>query len=86
MLKTMTYWESNMKSERKIEVVGRVVSFAQAEEDDIFYWADKTPQERIAETERLRRLIWTHRLGSYPTKIEKVGRVISKSELDKNDW
>ena len=75
-----------MKSERKIEVVGRKVSFAQAEEDDFLYWADKTPQERIAETERLRRLIWTHRLGSYPTKIEKVGRVISKSELDADDF
>ncbi len=75
-----------MEQKRKIEVVGRKLSFAEAEDEDIFYWADKTPQERLAETERLRRLVWTHKLGKYPTKMEKVGRVISKSELDKDDF
>jgi hypothetical protein len=75
-----------MKGERKIELVGRKVSFAEAEEDDIFYWADKTWQERIIETERLRRLIWGHRLGAFPEKFEISGRKISKSQLQEDDF
>ncbi len=75
-----------MEKKRQIEPVGRKVGFQQAEDDDIFYWADKTWQERIAETERLRRLIWTHRFGVYPDKFEKTGRVILKSELEEDDF
>jgi len=75
-----------MKKKRKIEAVGRVVSFQQAEEEDDLYWANATWQERLAETERLRRKIWTLRLGKFPEKMEKVGRVIHKSELDPDDF
>ncbi len=75
-----------MEKKRKIEIVGRKVSFQQAEDDDLFYWADITWQERIAETECLRQLIWTYRLGTYPTKFEKTGRVILKPELDNEDF
>ena len=74
-----------MEKDRKIEV-NQETPPAEDSDDYIFYWADKTPQERIAETERLRRLFWTEKLGSYPTSIEKVGRVVSKSELDENDF
>jgi len=75
-----------MEQKRKIEAFGRKLSFAEAEDEDIYYWADKTPQERITETERLRRLVWTHRLGYFPTSMEKVGRVVSKKELDEDDF
>jgi len=75
-----------MEKKRKIEIIGRKVNFQQAEDDDLFYWADRTWQERIAETERLRRLMWTYRLGTYSTKFEKTGSVILKSELDNDDF
>ncbi len=75
-----------MEKNRKIEIVGRKVSFAQAEEDDLFFWADKTWQERIVEAERLRRLIWTHHLGIFPVAFEKIGRKISKAQLDEDDF
>jgi hypothetical protein len=75
-----------MKGERKIEIVGRKASFAEAEEDDIFYWADKTWQERIVETERLRRMIWIHRLGAFPQEFEITGRKISKNQLEEDDF
>lgn len=61
-----------MREKRKIQLIGRKLSFADAEDEDIFFWADKTWAERIAETERLRRLIWTHRLGYYPLALKRL--------------
>jgi len=75
-----------MEKKRKIEVVGRKLSLKEAEEEDLFYWADKTWQERIMEAERLRRLIWGYRLGSFPTSFEVIGRKILKSQLDDDDF
>lgn len=75
-----------MEKGSKKEIVGRKVSFAQAEEDDLFFWAGKTWQERIAEAERLRRLIWTHRLGYFPETFEKFGRKVLKHQLDEDDF
>ena len=71
-----------MGNGNKISVVGKKVSKNEADDLDILYWANSTWQERLAETERLRRMIWTHLLGYYPTKIEKVGRVIKKNKAE----
>jgi hypothetical protein len=71
-----------MEKQRKIALVGRKIGFEEAEEQDILFWASKSWRERLEETERLRRLIWTHLLGSYPSKMEKVGRVIKKSNSE----
>ncbi len=60
-----------MKNERKIEATGRKISFAQAEEDDLIYWAQRTWQERIIEAERLRRIIWGHQ-EHFPLVFEKL--------------
>jgi hypothetical protein len=67
---------------QKMVLTGRKITFANAEEQDTWFWADKTWQERLAETERLRRLIWTHILGTYPTKMQKVGKVVRRTKLD----
>ena len=69
-----------MGNGNKISVVGKKVSKNEADDLDILYWANRTWQERLAETERLRRMIWTHLLGYYPTKIENVGRVFIKNK------
>ncbi len=68
-----------MEGENKISVTGKKVSKVEADDMDIMFWANKTWQERLAETERLRRIIWTHILGVYPSKIEKVGFVRKKN-------
>jgi len=67
-------------------MVGKKLSLEQTEEADLFYWADKTWQERIMEAERLRRLIWGYRLGSFPTSFEITGRKVLKSQLDNDDF
>ena len=63
-------------------VVGKKITFAQAEEDELFYWADKNWRERVQETERLRRMIWAHILGKYPEKIEKIGNFVKWSAIN----
>ena len=62
-----------MKSERKIEIVGRKVSFAQAEEDDDKYWANASAEERLQELVNLRIMVFGTRDG-VPLKIEKIVR------------
>jgi hypothetical protein len=68
----------------KMEIVGRKISFAEAEDADILFWADKTMNERLIEWDRLRRIIWTKLLGTFPTKMEVVGRKILKSEMSED--
>ena len=63
-------------------MVGKKVTFAEAEEDELFFWADKNWKERLEETERLRRIIWTHLLGKYPDKMQKVGSFIKWSSVE----
>ena len=66
-----------------MELVGKKISFADAEEETLSFWASKSWMERLQETERLRRMIWTYLLGSYPEKMEKIGKVIKWSNLEK---
>ncbi|HEX4374639.1 MAG TPA: hypothetical protein VHZ50_15155 [Puia sp.] len=70
---------------KKIELVGRVVAKDAADEDDFNFWLNKTVEERLAETERLRRMIWTFRLGKYPDKIEKVGKTYNINSISDGD-
>jgi hypothetical protein len=75
-----------MKKERKIELTGRSVSLREADDLDIEYWLNKSIEERLTETERLRRMIWSFRLGRYPDKMEKTGKTVSKKEHFSNDF
>jgi hypothetical protein len=61
---------------RQMVVAGKRITFAEAEDEDIFFWADRTWKERLQETERLRRKIWTHRLGEYPKRMQATGGFI----------
>ena len=74
-------------NKKNIEIVGRVVRKIEADKIDSDAWLSKTSEERLEETERLRRLIWTFRLGIYPDKMEKTGKCILKSEhFNGNDF
>ena len=68
----------------KMEIVGRKISFADAEDADILFWAEKTMNERMVECNRLRRIVWTRLLGAFPTKMEIVGRKILKTEMNED--
>jgi len=62
-----------------MQMVGKKTTFAEAEEEDIVFWFNKSVAERLNEAERLRRMIWTHLLGSYPDKMIHVGSVEEKT-------
>jgi len=67
-----------MERPRKIKPVARILSFAEAEEADDLFWANKSIAERLEEAQRLRKIIWGYRLGTYPEKVERVVKIISK--------
>jgi hypothetical protein len=71
-----------MDGKRTMELVGNRVSFDVAEDESLSFWAEKSKEQRLEEMERLRRLIWTHILGKYPDKMQKVGQVVKISTLD----
>lgn len=47
-----------MEKKRKIELVARKVSFAEAEEEDNSYWKNKTAEERLNELISLRYMVF----------------------------
>ena len=59
-----------MKKKRKIEMVVRKVSFAEAEELDDIYWAEKTEEERLKSLVDIRKTFWGGDLKN--SKIQKV--------------
>lgn len=68
---------------REMVVVGKKSTFDEAEIEDLTFWANKTWKERLAEAERLRRIIWTHLLGKFPEKMQKTGEFVKWSSLEK---
>ena len=75
-----------MEKETKIKRVWRKVSHEQAEEDDLFYWAEKSWQERLREVQELRELIWNSFGNKYPLKIEVIGGKKIKTLTDEDDF
>lgn len=65
---------------------GGKVLFSQTEDDDLFFWADKTIQERLEELYQWNKKIWIKINGSYPKKISKNGGKILKANLDEDDF
>jgi hypothetical protein len=47
-----------MSITRKIEMVGSKVSFAQAEEEEVSYYASLDRKESVAIVEQMRKMIW----------------------------
>jgi uncharacterized protein YtpQ (UPF0354 family) len=66
-----------MKSERKIQPVVKKLSFAEAEEEDNIYWANKTGEERLSAAMDLREIFF----GMQKPKSTKVAKVVFKRTL-----
>jgi hypothetical protein len=75
-----------LQKKEKIQMIGRKVSFAQAEEDDFAFEVALSWQQRLERMELLRRKIWTFHLGVYPLKIAKAGGKYIKSQAEEDDF
>ena len=75
-----------MPEKETLKSGGGKVSFSQTEDDDLFFWADKTIQERLEELYQWNKKIWIKINGSYPNKISKNGGKILKANLDEDDF
>jgi hypothetical protein len=65
-----------MEKKRKIAMVVRKVSFAEAEELDDIYWAEKTEEERLKVLIDLRKIFWGSNI-----KKPKIQKVVFKYNL-----
>lgn len=63
-----------MKSSRKIQSIVRKVTFLEAEEEDNYYWANATEEERYNKLADLRMMVFG---GKEAGRIKKVVRKIS---------
>ena len=76
-----------MEKKRKIAMLARKVSFAEAEEKDIMYWADLSIKERLTEAAKWNKEVWKHLLkDKYPEKIELTGGKQNKTLTDEDDF
>jgi hypothetical protein len=76
-----------MEKKRKIAMVVRKVSFAEAEDEDLMYWANLTVKERMNEAAEWNKKVWQHILGDkYSERIVKTGGKKIKSLTDEDDF
>lgn len=61
--------EFSMKKERKIKMIARKVTFAEAEIADDEYWAKASPEERLKELVELRKLNYGNITDSKTKKV-----------------
>jgi hypothetical protein len=66
-----------MPEPRKIKLVARNMSFAEAEEKDDMYWANATFEERLNELISLRMIFF----GGNTNKKMKMQKVVNKRRL-----
>ena len=77
-----------MEKKRKIAIIGKKVSFADAEEEnvDLLFWAEKTIRLRMEEAFEWKKKVWQHINGGYPLAIEKTGGKRAKKSTDEDDF
>ncbi|MBX9782383.1 MAG: hypothetical protein K2X48_03720 [Chitinophagaceae bacterium] len=75
-----------MNSDRKILNREGKVSFKETEDDDLFYWSDKTVKQRLEELYEWNKKIWIKINGEYPAKIVKEGGKVLKLNIDEDDF
>ena len=69
-----------MEKKRKIEAAVRKVSFAEADELDVEYYASIDWKESVSNAEKLRKMVWKK---EYKKGIEKIIRIAHlKDERD----
>ena len=76
-----------MEKKRKIEMVVKKVSFAEAEEEELMYWAKLSVKERLTAAAKWNKEVWKYLLNEdYPEKIELTGGKQSKALTDEDDF
>jgi hypothetical protein len=76
-----------MEKKRQIAKVGKKVSFAEEDDDDLVYWANLPLKERMAEATEWNKKVWKQILkDKYPEKIELIGGKRNKSTTDEDDF
>ena len=75
-----------MREDRKIAMVVKRTTHAQGEEDDLFFWAEKSWQERLIEVKKWNQAIWNFNGNNDPFKIEVVGGKFLKVVTDEDDF
>ena len=71
-----------MEPVRKIEVVGRTLSFAEAEDEDDKFWANASVEKRIEELVNLRWMVFGDDENTTPARIAMV---VTKRSLYEED-
>ncbi len=66
--------------------MGKKISFVEAEDEDLIFWAEKPVGERMKEMTEWNKKIWITINGNYPEVIEKDGGKIIKSDTDEDDF
>jgi hypothetical protein len=74
------------EKQKKVANVSGKVSFAETEDEDLFYWSDKSIKERLEELYEWNKKVWMKINGSYPLIIAKEGGKVSKINLDEDDF
>ena len=64
------------KKERKMVLTGRKMTFAEAEEEEIFAWQNTPFAEKWASLDRLRRVFHSMNDLVFPKKMERVIKVV----------
>ena len=76
-----------MKKKRKIAMVVKKVSFAEAEEEALLYWANLPVKKRLTEAAKWNKRVWQHLLkDKYPKKIELIGGKQTKTLTNEDDF
>ena len=79
-----------MKKKRKIAMVVKKVSFAEAAEEDeeaLLYWANLPVKKRLTEAAKWNKRVWQHLLkDKYPKKIELIGGKQTKILTNEDDF
>ncbi len=66
-----------MEKKRKIEMVVKKVSFAEAEEADNLYWSNKSEEERLKSAIELRNIFF----GRKKTVDTRIAKVVFKRSI-----
>lgn len=74
------------EKQKKITNVSGKVSFAETEDEDLFYWSDKSVKERLEELYEWNKKVWMKINGSYPLIIAKEGGKVLKINIDEDDF
>ncbi len=76
-----------MEGKRNIEKAGGKITFADAEDESLLYWASLSVKERLEAAQKWNKEVWQQLLkDKYPRKIELTGGKQTKALTDEDDF